>query len=81
MYNLKLQKATDVITEKIDAKKFLENTDQVFDKILLDVPCSAEGRFYTQNPKSFAFWNTDMIQKKSELQKVLLDLAFSRLKQ
>ena len=42
--------------------------DVEFDRILLDAPCSAEGRISLDNEKTYGFWSLDNIQKKSELQ-------------
>lgn len=80
IYNCRLQGATLVEGIKTDAKKFFENTDTFYDKILLDAPCSAEGRISLQNEKSYGFWSLENIQKKSELQYELLSLAFTKLK-
>lgn len=75
----------------MDARHWLGNTsknivllddyaDLEFDRILLDAPCSAEGRISLENEKTYGFWSLENIQKKSELQAELLELAFSRLK-
>ena len=32
-----------------------------FDRVLLDAPCSGEGRFTTTDPKSFAYWSEKKI--------------------
>ena len=50
------------------------------DKILLDAPCSAEGRINIANEKSYGFWSHDNIARKAELQYELLTLAYTRLK-
>ena len=63
----------------MDARKFLE-TSISFDRILLDAPCSAEGRIDLRNEKSYGFWSLENIQKKAELQYELLSLAFGILK-
>lgn len=55
-------------------------TVPLFDRILLDAPCSAEGRISLENEKSYGFWSLDNISKKAELQSELLGLAFSKLK-
>lgn len=79
-YNIRLQGAKNIVTKKIDAITFLSQTDEFFDKILLDAPCSAEGRFFAENPKSYEFWSEENIEKRANLQKNLIELAFSRLK-
>lgn len=91
MHNCKLQWATIVEWIKMDARHWLAETsgnivvvddfaDVEFDRILLDAPCSAEGRISLDNEKTYGFWSLDNIQKKSELQWELLEVAFSRLK-
>ena len=65
---------------KMDAIKYLEKDEKTYDKILLDVPCSAEGRISLQNEKSYGFWSLENIQKKAELQYSLLTSAWKRLK-
>jgi 16S rRNA C967 or C1407 C5-methylase (RsmB/RsmF family) len=66
----------------MEAKKYLLSLDSntLFDAILLDAPCSAEGRISTENEKSYGFWSLENIAKKSELQSELLSLAFNHLK-
>ncbi len=51
-----------------------------FNRVLLDAPCSAEGRISLSNEKTYGFWSRDNIQQKAELQYELLSLAFSRLR-
>ena len=51
-----------------------------FDRILLDAPCSAEGRISLENEKSYGFWSLENIVKKAELQYELISLAFRALK-
>lgn len=80
MYNCRLQGATIIEGVKTDAQKFLINTHALYDKILLDAPCSAEGRIHFQNEKSYGFWSLENVRKKSEIQYQLLSLAFAQLK-
>ncbi len=74
----------------MDARHFLSDTggsivviddtaDIAFDRILLDAPCSAEGRIALDNEKTYGFWSLDNIQKKAALQLELLIMAFARL--
>jgi 16S rRNA (cytosine1407-C5)-methyltransferase len=49
-----------------------------FDRILVDAPCSCEGRFIIHEPKSFAYWSLRKIKEMSHKQKGLL-LNASRL--
>lgn len=66
----------------MEAKKYLLSldSDTLFDSILLDAPCSAEGRISTENEKSYGFWSLENVTKKSEIQSELLSLAFHHLK-
>ncbi len=80
IYNCRLQGVIIVEGVKMDAKKYLENDTRLFDRILLDAPCSAEGRINIANEKSYGFWSLDNIARKAELQYELLMLAYTRLK-
>lgn len=74
-----MQNVKNVKIFKTDAVKFLSETPEKFDKILLDVPCSAEGRFDAKNEKSFGFWSEEKIRQNADLQKKLLALAWQKL--
>ncbi len=50
----------------------------LYERILVDAPCSCEGRFLIQEPKSFAYWSVRKIKEMSHKQKGLL-LNASRL--
>jgi 16S rRNA (cytosine1407-C5)-methyltransferase len=52
--------------------------ESLFDRILVDAPCSCEGRFIKNEPKSFAYWSVRKIKEMSHKQKGLL-LNASRL--
>jgi 16S rRNA (cytosine1407-C5)-methyltransferase len=69
LHNLKLQGCTNAITHKMEAEK-LESKYKpwYFDAILLDAPCSAEGRIYEPNEKSYGFWTLDNITRNSTMQ-------------
>lgn len=66
--------------------KYSELTDAVerkiplFDRILIDAPCSAEGRISTENEKTYGFWSLENIAQKAELQYELLAQSISALK-
>jgi len=61
----------------IDGRRLKEH-QALFDRILVDAPCSSEGRFVAQNPKSFGYWSVRKIKEMSHKQKGLL-LNASRL--
>lgn len=52
----------------------------MFDKVMLDAPCSSESRFSTLDEKSFAFWSARKIKEQSKLQKGLILSAYNSLK-
>ncbi|MBF0570049.1 MAG: RsmB/NOP family class I SAM-dependent RNA methyltransferase, partial [Candidatus Omnitrophica bacterium] len=53
-----------------DGRRF--RAHQLFDKILVDAPCSSEGRFKAGDPESFGYWSTRKIKEMSQKQKGLL---------
>ncbi len=52
-----------------------------FDRILLDAPCSAEGRFDINNPRSFKYWSLRKVKEMQKKQKRLFRAAYYALKQ
>lgn len=80
VHNIKLQEANSIVTHKTEARKFLNDSEEEFDAILLDAPCSAEGRIRLDDEKTFGFFSMENIERKAELQKDLLAAAFLRLK-
>lgn len=91
MHNCTLQWATIVDWVKMDARHWLsdtggtitvidDTTDIDFDRILLDAPCSAEGRISLDNEKTYGFWSLDNIKQKSLLQKSLLQVSWDHLR-
>lgn len=63
-----------------DARHFLSRTAQYFDRILLDAPCTSEGRIQAARPKSWNFWKPEHILRNAALQRDLIAAAYSRLK-
>lgn len=57
-------------------KKFTE----YFDRTLVDVPCTMEGRIQCDDPKTYEDWSTKKIKQLSMLQKYLLRSAISATK-
>ena len=82
MHNVNLQGSTIVEGKKVDAKVYLDPLGiKKFDKILLDAPCSAEGRISTLNEKTYGFWSLENIKKKANVQYDLLSRGLARLEQ
>jgi len=64
------------VRQDAGSKKFLNQ--QLFDKILVDAPCSSEGRFRAADKESFAYWSPRKIKEMMQKQRGLL-LSASRL--
>jgi len=60
----------NVTVKCLDAKRF--RPGRSFDKILIDAPCSSEGRFSLADPESFAYWSPRKIKEMKSKQKGLL---------
>ncbi|MBU3907386.1 MAG: RsmB/NOP family class I SAM-dependent RNA methyltransferase [Nanoarchaeota archaeon] len=80
--NLERCGVTNAIIAKNDAVqlcKRLKERGFLFDKILLDAPCSSEGTI-KNNPATLLMWNPKTIENLSKIQKVFLDSAMEVLK-
>lgn len=55
----------------MDARHFRPQ-EGLFDKVLADVPCSCEGRFQKEHPKTYAYWSLRKIKEMKRKQKGLL---------
>lgn len=80
MANLKQQGADKVSLHLLDSIWVRKKFPDYFDKILADVPCSAEGRFIVTDPKSFKYWKQQKVKEMEHKQKRLLHSAFFALK-
>jgi 16S rRNA (cytosine1407-C5)-methyltransferase len=79
--NLKIQGAQKYVKPLIfDGTRIRGKYPEYFDKILLDVPCSTEGRFRVDNPRSFRYWKYRKIKEMFHKQKKLFKAAFYALK-
>ncbi len=75
--NLKAQGAGQVRTFLKDGRGVWKNRPEYFDRVLLDAPCSSEGRFHLSNPESFAYWSERKIKEMAHKQKRLLYSAIN----
>jgi tRNA (cytosine49-C5)-methyltransferase len=78
--NLKSQGVTNAHTYMTDGRSVGKKCPQMFDRILLDAPCSSEARFKTHEPKSMSYWSVHKVKETSKLQRRLLLSAFDALK-
>lgn len=78
--NLKSQGVANAHTYMTDGRSVGKKCPEMFDRILLDAPCSSEARFKTHEPKSMSFWSVHKVKETSKLQRRLLLSAFDALK-
>lgn len=77
---LRIQGATFVEAINKDATVLHHEMPEAFDKILADVPCSAEGRMDLSEPRSYRYWSQKNINENAKLQRRLLRSAVKMLK-
>ena len=78
-YNVEKQGASIVHIINKDGTQ-LNNSAKSFDKILVDAPCSGEGRFIVSNKKTYQHWSLKMQKELVEIQKKLLSNAINLCK-
>ncbi len=78
--NLRYQGVTNTELKNEDALGIWRGYSSQFDKVLLDAPCSAEGRFNTSRAKSYLYWNQIRVKHMAKKQKGLIRSAFEVLK-
>lgn len=78
--NLQSQGVTNAHTYMTDGRSVGKKCPEMFDRILLDAPCSSEAHFKTHEPKSMSFWSIHKVKETSKLQRRLLLSAFDALK-
>lgn len=75
--NLEKQGVSCVTKRHGLGEKLWKEFPAVFDKALVDVPCSMEGRFLTSKPKTIENWSERKVKDLSQRQAHLLHSAFS----
>ncbi len=71
---------TNTDTMNIPGEKIWQELPNYFDKVLVDAPCSMEGRFNTYDPKSYNHWSPKKVKELSHRQQYLLWSAVSTTK-
>ncbi|MFA6917809.1 MAG: RsmB/NOP family class I SAM-dependent RNA methyltransferase [Candidatus Gracilibacteria bacterium] len=79
-YNLDKQGIKVATTNLGDGTVLGEKFPNYFDKVLLDAPCSAEGRICLNDQKSYRFWSEKNIRQNVKIQKKLFESAVKALK-
>ena len=79
-YNIEKQGANIVEVINKRGEKIGEEYKEQFDKVLLDAPCSGEGRFLGTNVGTYRNWSTKTVKELAKLQKKLLKSAYQALK-
>lgn len=78
--NLTTQGAENVEAVLSYGESFGNKFPEKFDRVLVDAPCSAEGRFYAPEPQTYRYWNLDVVKENAKLQKKLLISGLKALK-
>lgn len=78
--NLKAQGAAVVRTFLKNGEHVWRNRPEYFDRVLLDAPCTTEGRFRTDDPQTYAYWSPAKIKEMVRKQQRLLYSAVQCLR-
>ena len=78
--NVDLQGARNVELSLRHGELFGRDFPESFDRILLDAPCSAEGRFNVREPATYKYWKPAKIKEMARKQKNLIISAVRALK-
>lgn len=79
-YNVESQGAEIIEVINGRGEKLGENYKEQFDKVLLDTPCSGEGRFTSSNVQSYKNWSPKTVKELTKVQKKLFKSAYDALK-
>lgn len=75
--NLTIQGVTNTKTLYLPGEFLWKKYPEYFDRVLVDVPCSMEGRFYTDDPKTYQDYSRGKVKQLAEMQKWILRSAVS----
>lgn len=79
-FNVDTQGAEIVEVVNGRGEKIGDKYDNHFDKVLLDAPCSGEGRFLIGDVRTYRGWSEREVVKLSNMQKKLFQSAYKALK-
>jgi NOL1/NOP2/sun family putative RNA methylase len=79
-YNVRLQGCTMVEVRVDRGEKIGERMPEAFDRVLLDVPCSGEGRFVVFEPATSRAWSLKTVAECTRVQRKLLASGAAALK-
>ena len=72
--------AATVACKLCDVRRLRLPDNMFFDRVLVDAPCSSEGRFRADDPESYAYWSPRKVKEMSYKQKGILMSAARLLK-
>ena len=78
--NIETAGATIIHTYLKDGRGVGRACPLMFDRVLLDAPCSSEAKFSTLRPESYAYWSPRKVKESQRLQKRLILSAWESLK-
>ncbi len=79
-YNLRLQGASIAEVRVGRGESLGEEHDACFDRVLVDAPCSGEGRFTSFHPTSWRSWSLRTVSECTKIQRKLLAAGARALK-
>lgn len=79
-YNVTMQEASMVTVNNDYGERIGSKYPENFDKVLLDTPCSGEGRFIANDAKTYRNWSEKKVNELVKVQKKLFKSAIEALK-
>ncbi len=75
--NLRMQGVSNTFTRRGPGEYFWKKNPEYYDKVLVDVPCTMEGRIFCSDPKTYQDWSEQKIRDLSVRQQHLLRSAIT----
>lgn len=79
-YNVEKQGAEIIEVINKRGENIGDKYPETFDKVLLDTPCSGEGRFIVDHLATYRDWSSKKVRELSKLQKKLFSSGYKALK-